>query len=114
MIFGPPPPGWATKNSELNARFNTFLFQKDTYSGQKKYNLVKPMCIVASDGHIVDIPGPFLGRNNDATMTKHIATIPRQTRNGQNGRNEQDQGQDPQGQQQDQDDQEPLGGFQTE
>ncbi len=60
------------------------------------------MCIVASDGHIVALPGPFLGRNNDATMTEHIAKMP------QNGGDQPDQGQAPQGEQ------EGLGGFQSE
>ncbi len=90
--------------------FRTFALQKDTYSGQKKYNLVKPMCIVASDGHIVAVPGPFLGRNNDATMTKHIAKMPQQNGGDQP---DQGQGQAPHGQQQ-QGEQEGLGGFQSE
>ncbi len=50
--------------------------QRDTYSGQKKHNLVKPMVICATDGHIVDIPGPYQGRNNDASMTNHIVRGP--------------------------------------
>ncbi len=77
------------------------FFQRDTYSGQKKYNLVKPMCIVATDGHIVAIPPPYLGRNNDASMTKHLATVPLQLRdqNQQQGQGPpQGQGQPPQGQ----------------
>ena len=77
------------------------------------------MCIIASDGHIVAIPGPYLGRNNDASMTKHLATIPlkptAQT-NQQQGQQGQDQNQgQPDEQTQGQGQEEaPLGGFQTE
>ena len=59
------------------------------------------MCIVATDGHIVAIPPPYLGRNNDASMTKHLATVPLKPRdqNQQQGQGPpQGQGQPPQGQ----------------
>ncbi len=42
--------------------------QRDTYSGQKKRNLVKPMMVVSTTGHIIDILGPYLANNNDAVI----------------------------------------------
>ncbi len=93
------------------------------------------MCIIASDGHIVAIPGPYLGKNNDASMTKHLATVPlkQQAPPGQQQpqanqpqpnqpqpnqprgqRQRADQGQQQQGQHQPQGQGAPLGGFETE
>ncbi len=43
-------------------------FQSKSYCEQKKYNLVKPMMVVATDGYIVGVIGPYLGHNNDASI----------------------------------------------
>jgi hypothetical protein len=48
-----------------------FDFQQLSYSGQKKRNLVKPLLVVATDGHIIDIIGPYTGRCNDASILQH-------------------------------------------
>ncbi len=34
-------------------------------------NLVKPMMIVATDGHIIAILGPYLARNGDAQIIEN-------------------------------------------
>lgn len=49
-----------------------FRFQRDTYSMQKKRNLVKPMVCVAPDGFIIDIFAPFKASDNDATILRTI------------------------------------------
>lgn len=49
-----------------------YRFQKETYSVQKKRNLVKPMVCVASDGFIIDIFCPFKASENDASILKQI------------------------------------------
>lgn len=49
-----------------------FGFQKETYSGQKHRNLVKPMLCVCPDGYIVDIFGAYKATMNDATIMKDI------------------------------------------
>jgi hypothetical protein len=51
---------------------SNFLFQRKSYSGQKKRNLVKPMMMVCSDGYIVGILGPYLARNNDASILRDL------------------------------------------
>lgn len=38
---------------------SNYLFQKKTYSLHKFRNLVKPFLMVSTDGHIIDIFGPF-------------------------------------------------------
>ncbi len=43
-------------------------FQRETYSVQKKRNLIKPYVVCASDGTIVDIYGPFEATLNDAQI----------------------------------------------
>ena len=45
-----------------------FKFQHHSYSGQKRYNLLKPMAIVAPDGYIVEMESMFYGNNNDASI----------------------------------------------
>lgn len=49
-----------------------YKFQKQTFSGQKKRNLVKPMVCVCSDGYIVDVFGPYMATENDASIMKNI------------------------------------------
>ncbi|CAF3002747.1 unnamed protein product [Rotaria sp. Silwood2] len=44
--------------------------QQDTYSGQKSRHLVKFMSIVLPDGYILDLIGPFKGKDNDAKISK--------------------------------------------
>ena len=53
-----------------------YAFQRKSYSVYKGRPLVKPMLIVASDGYIIDILGPYLanGKNNDAAiLNKHLS-----------------------------------------
>ena len=54
------------EKSEINQHF-----QKATYTDHKKKNLVKPMMVVTTDGHILGVFGPYLGRNNDASILNH-------------------------------------------
>lgn len=51
-------------------------YQRKAYSGQKKYPLVKPFTICATDGFVVDVPGPFLATENDATIMKKVMNDP--------------------------------------
>ena len=46
--------------------------QRKTYSGQKKRHLIKPFIIVTSDGHIVDVFGPYAATYNDAKIIENI------------------------------------------
>jgi hypothetical protein len=48
------------------------LFQRKSYSVQKKTHLVKPFVICATDGHIVDIYGLFEATKNDARILSEI------------------------------------------
>lgn len=47
-------------------------YQRKSYSGQKKAPLCKPFTICTTNGYIVDMPGPFLGTQNDADIMKII------------------------------------------
>ncbi|XP_033752795.1 uncharacterized protein LOC117336398 [Pecten maximus] len=51
-----------------------YLFQRQSYSLHKNRSLVKPMMVVASDGYILSVLGPYLADygNNDANITKHV------------------------------------------
>lgn len=53
---------------------NNYKFQRRTYSLHKGRPLVKPMVIVTTTGHFVNIIGPYLadGKNNDAAILNHI------------------------------------------
>ena len=51
-------------------------YQKKAYSGQKKTHLCKPYTIVTTNGFVVDVPGPFYGTENDATIFKKILEKP--------------------------------------
>ena len=44
--------------------------QQKTYSGQKSRHLVKFMSIVLPDGYVLDLIGPFNGKDNDAKISK--------------------------------------------
>jgi hypothetical protein len=48
--------------------------QKLTWSVHKKRNLVKPMMICLSSGHVIAVPGPYYtnGRNNDASILNSL------------------------------------------
>ncbi|RWR98487.1 Vacuolar protein sorting-associated protein 13C-like protein, partial [Dinothrombium tinctorium] len=52
-----------------------YRIQKRFYSVQKGRNLVKPMMIVAPDGFIIEANGPFVGANNDASITQFMLNI---------------------------------------
>lgn len=47
-------------------------YQRRSYSGQKKTNLCKPFTICLTDGFVLDLPGPFQGTMNDATILKRV------------------------------------------
>lgn len=49
---------------------SNYLFQKKTYSLHKFSNLVKPFLMVASDGYILDIFGPYAATTSDADVVK--------------------------------------------
>lgn len=51
---------------------NNYSLQRRLYSVQKGRPLVKPMMIVTPSGYIVDIVGPFVGVNNDASITNSM------------------------------------------
>ncbi|CAF4211100.1 unnamed protein product, partial [Rotaria sordida] len=44
--------------------------QQETYSGQKSRHLVKFMSVVLPDSYILDLVGPFKGKDNDAKISK--------------------------------------------
>ena len=45
-----------------------YLFQKQSYSLHKYRNLVKPFLIVITDGHILDMYGPYAATVSDANI----------------------------------------------
>lgn len=51
-----------------------YEFQRLSYSLHKNRPLVKPMMVVAPDGYIPSVLGPYLSdlHNNDASITKHM------------------------------------------
>ena len=51
-------------------------YQRKSYSGQKKYPLLKPFTICTTDGWVVDVPGPFLATENDASIMKKVMDDP--------------------------------------
>ena len=51
---------------------NNFSFQRQSFSLHKNRPLVKPMVVVTSTGHFVTIMGPYLARNNDASILNHM------------------------------------------
>ncbi|VDI73743.1 Hypothetical predicted protein [Mytilus galloprovincialis] len=51
---------------------NNFSFQRKSFSLHKSRPLVKPMVVVSTTGHFVSILGPYLSRNNDASILNHM------------------------------------------
>ena len=51
---------------------SNYKFQKQSYSSQKKRNLIKPFMIVLPDGYIVNALGPYEASKNDASIVKEI------------------------------------------
>ena len=51
---------------------SNFLFQRLTYSLHKYQNLLQPFLIVASNGYIIDVVGPFAATKTDAQIMQHI------------------------------------------
>lgn len=51
---------------------SNYLFQKQSYSLHKGRNLVKPFLIVTTDGHILDIYGPYAATVSDADIMKQL------------------------------------------
>lgn len=49
-----------------------YKFQKETFSGQKKRNFLRPMMCVTTNGYIIDVFGPFEAVKNDAKCMKTI------------------------------------------
>lgn len=49
-----------------------YEFQKQTFSGQKKRNFVRPMMCVTTNGYIIDVLGPFKASTNDAKCMQAI------------------------------------------
>lgn len=49
-----------------------FKFQRQSFSLHKGRPLVKPMIIVSTTGYFVSVLGPYIARNNDATILNHI------------------------------------------
>ncbi|XP_063620645.1 uncharacterized protein LOC134793052 [Cydia splendana] len=48
------------------------IYQKKSYSGQKKTPLCKPFTICTTDGYVIDMVGPFNANLNDASIMKKI------------------------------------------
>lgn len=55
---------------------SNFEFQRNTYSMQKKRNLVKFMLCVTTNGLIVAVYGPYDAKTNDATILNQILLEP--------------------------------------
>lgn len=55
---------------------SNYAFQKESFSVQKKRNLVKFMNCVSPDGFIIGTVGPFSARKNDATILDEILNDP--------------------------------------
>ncbi|CAF0791191.1 unnamed protein product [Brachionus calyciflorus] len=51
---------------------SNYTFQRLLFSGQKKYNFVKPFVVTTTNGRIVDIFGLHPAGKNDATILKEI------------------------------------------
>lgn len=50
---------------------SNYLYQKKTYSMHKYRNLLKPFLIVCTDGHIIDVLGPYSAKTSDAEIMKN-------------------------------------------
>jgi hypothetical protein len=44
--------------------------QQETYFGQKSRHLIKFMSVILPDGYVLDLIGPFKGKDNDAKISK--------------------------------------------
>lgn len=49
-----------------------FKFKSKSYSMHKGRSLVKPLIIVSPTGYYLSVMGPYLARNNDASILKHV------------------------------------------
>ncbi|XP_075981959.1 uncharacterized protein LOC142980452 isoform X2 [Anticarsia gemmatalis] len=49
---------------------SNYLYQKRTYSMHKYRNLMKPFLMVCTDGHIIDVLGPYPATTSDADIMK--------------------------------------------
>ncbi|CAH2087420.1 unnamed protein product [Euphydryas editha] len=47
---------------------SNYMFQKQTYSLHKYRNLIKPFLLVAPDGHIIDVFGPYPATQSDSDI----------------------------------------------
>lgn len=52
------------------------IYQRKSYSGQKKVPLCKPFTICTTNGFVIDLAGPFEGKLNDAEILKRILDDP--------------------------------------
>jgi hypothetical protein len=53
---------------------NDHALQRSSYSGQKSRHLIKMMSLVLPDGYVLDLIGPFYGKDNDASISKVIVS----------------------------------------
>src|SRR5256885_14360349 len=53
---------------------SNYAFQRSSFSGHKRRPLLKPFMVVAPDGYIIDVFGPFAANVNDATITRHVSS----------------------------------------
>lgn len=53
---------------------SNYFYQKETYSLHKYVNLVKPFLCVCTDGHIIDVIGPYAATQTDAEIMKDLFT----------------------------------------
>lgn len=51
---------------------SNYLYQKRTYSLHKYDNLIKPFLIVACDGYIIDVSGPYAATQTDSEIMRHL------------------------------------------
>ncbi|KAF9809419.1 hypothetical protein SFRURICE_003516 [Spodoptera frugiperda] len=51
---------------------SNYLYQKKTYSLHKYDNLIKPFLIVACDGYIIDVSGPYAATQTDSEIMKNL------------------------------------------
>ncbi|KAJ8729095.1 hypothetical protein PYW08_000676 [Mythimna loreyi] len=51
---------------------SNYFYQKRTYSLHKYNNLIKPFLIVACDGHIIDVSGPYAATQTDSEIISNL------------------------------------------
>lgn len=49
-----------------------FKFQRQSFSLHKGRPLVKPLVIVSTTGYFISVMGPYIAKNNDATILNHV------------------------------------------